>query len=169
MVSQNKGTPILTPKYYSPYCWDPLKWYPLFWETPIWGFGVHFRDFRAYLAPTVHVASTWGPQKGSRMTSLDQVYTYNYIEGRRFTYPKTRNNPKRVLCNRAFSWTWIHDVNLINNSYRYKYRTYWVFWGLWFNVFKVIVVDIWEFEARFWEPIDVHGARWLLQAFVRRL
>ena len=33
VVSQNRGTPGKTPKYYSPYDGDPQKGYPAFSET----------------------------------------------------------------------------------------------------------------------------------------
>ena len=35
VVSQNRGTPLQTPKFYNPYDRDPQNGTPNFWETPI--------------------------------------------------------------------------------------------------------------------------------------
>ena len=34
VISLNRGTPIWTPKYYSPYYWDPQKGTPNFGKPP---------------------------------------------------------------------------------------------------------------------------------------
>ncbi len=61
VVSQNQGTPIWTPKYYSPYYWDPQNGTLNFGKPPYNPrYITPFKEFRRELAwNTIHYTG-WG-------------------------------------------------------------------------------------------------------------